>query len=91
MTRKLLAIFALLSGLAVLTGPANASLSPSSSACDASVEASADNGAATEQAGLESAPEDMAARKRIGDRQPHSPTPPALSLPVLMGVDRALE
>jgi hypothetical protein len=91
MTRKLLAIFALLSGLAALTGPANASLAHSSSACNASVQASTDSSVAAEQARAEIGSEQSPARNQSEAATPRSPVPSALGLPVLMGVDRALE
>lgn len=91
MTRKLLAIFALLSGLAALTGPASASLSHSSSPCNTRVEASADASVAGEQARAETGAQQAATRNQGDAARPHRPVPSAFSLPVLMGVDRALE
>ncbi len=91
MTRKLLAIFALLSGLAALTGPASASLSHGSSTCNTSVQASADSSVAKEQARAEARPRQSATRDQDKASSPRSRVPAALSVPVLMGVDRALE
>jgi hypothetical protein len=90
MTRHFIAFLALLSGLAALSGPAHASAHPLSS-CNvgASVEAT------ERRAHLPAEPADAgdraARRCRETRRSSPVPRPYGLRMPVLMGVERALE
>jgi len=91
MTRHILALLALLSGLAAFGGQAQASLAEAL-ACNASIAASAgEDGAASENASPRAAPEATGTiRAHEGPaRRPAAPQP--LRLPVLMGIERAHE
>lgn len=90
MTRHILALLALLSGLAALSGPAHASAHPLA-ACN--VGASAEAGETrTHLAAKPADAGDKATRRCRETRRPSPvPRPRALRMPVLMGVERALE
>ncbi|WP_390582916.1 hypothetical protein [Erythrobacter sp. MTPC3] len=91
MTRKLFAFLAMLSGLVALSGPAAASYSSAASPCNASVSASADAIAASEHVQAEFGQTSGSIAADEADIDPPSPTPHALRLPVLMGIERAYE
>ncbi|MDA9918608.1 hypothetical protein N9D37_01835 [Erythrobacter sp.] len=91
MTRKLFAFLAMLSGLAALGGTATASYAHTSSACNASVSASADNAAIDRRTQSEADPGKISARKKDAAKTLRTPRPQSLHVPVLMGIDRAYE
>jgi len=90
MTRHLLALLALLSGLAALSGPAYASSQPLS-ACNIGASAEASEKRARLAAKPADAGDKAARRCRETRRTSPPPRPRALRMPVLMGVERALE
>ena len=91
MTRKLIALLALLSGLAALSGPAVASQLAPTSTCDAKVSTVSDREASSEQ--LEEKRQGKILKKSAKgrERQYRSPAPKRLQAPLLMGVERAHE
>jgi hypothetical protein len=91
MTRHIFALLALLTGLAAIGSPAQASLAEALS-CDASIAACAgDEGNRSEAARAESLPANVRA-SRAGEPLPSAPaTAGSLRLPVLMGIERAYE
>lgn len=92
MTRHFFALLALLTGLAALGSPAQASLTEAL-ACDSSIAAAtdADNSQKSEIVAAQPVPVTIHASSAV--EQPlAAPVPPeALRLPVLMGIDRAHE
>ena len=91
MTRNLLALFALLSGLAVLSGGTIAANATPVSACDACVSASDSD--ASEQAQIQAerlAKYALRGYKRRGQER-RVTVPRTLRAPLLMGVERAHE
>ncbi|MDP5103435.1 MAG: hypothetical protein NWP98_05880 [Erythrobacter sp.] len=91
MTRHILALLALLTGLAAFGSPAQASLTEAL-ACNSSIAAAAGE----ETSGIESAPVQTAPTTLSQSREVEAPescpaTPRALRLPVLMGIERAYE
>ncbi|KPP90278.1 hypothetical protein [Erythrobacter sp. HL-111] len=90
MTRHLLALLALLSGLAALSGPASASAHPLV-ACNIGPSAEASEARAHVPATPADAGDKAARRGRETQRPAPVPRPRALRMPVLMGVERALE
>nr|WP_298927356.1 hypothetical protein [uncultured Erythrobacter sp.] len=91
MTRKLFAFLAMLSGLAALGGTATASYAHTTSACNASVSASAENVGVDRRAQSKATPTKAAARKKGAKKKAPTPRPQSLRMPVLMGIDRAYE
>lgn len=91
MTRHIFALLALLTGLAAIGSPAQASLAEALS-CDASIAANAtDEGARGEVVRVESLRADPRANLGAKPALPAEPAPTALRLPVLMGIERAYE
>lgn len=91
MTRRFLALLALLTGLVALGGTAQASLAEAL-ACSASVAAaSGDERVASESVAAQPAPATIIATRAAECEQPAPPVPPSLRLPVLMGIERAYE
>ena len=90
MTRHFLALLALLSGLAALSGPAHASASPLA-ACNIGAMAEAGEHRANLPAKRADAGDKAARRSRETRQARRAPLPRGLRLPVLMGVERALE
>ncbi len=91
MTRHFLALLALLTGLAALGSPAQASLAEAL-ACNASIAAAAgEEAAGSESAPAQPAPATISATRAV-EAPARRPAPPAsLRLPVLMGIERAYE
>ena len=91
MTRRLLALVALLTGLLAFGGPAQASLAEAL-ACGPAIAASArDDSGAGEHGVAQPVPATISATRAV-EPPPAAPhDPQALRLPVLMGVERALE
>lgn len=91
MTRRFLALLALLTGLVALGGTAQASLAEAL-ACSASVAAtSGDERAASESVAVQPAPATISATRAAEAPCPPPPVPESLRLPVLMGIERAFE
>jgi len=90
MTRHFLAFLALLSGLAALSGPAHASAHPLSP-CNVGASAEATENRPHLAAKPADAPDKAARRCRETRRTLAQPRPRVLRMPVLMGVERALE
>jgi hypothetical protein len=91
MTRRFLALLALLTGLVALGGTAQASLAEAL-ACSASVAAtSGDDLAASESVVAQPAPATISATRAAESECPAPPVPQSLRLPVLMGIERAYE
>jgi hypothetical protein len=91
MTRRFLALLALLTGLVALGGTAQASLAEAL-ACSASVvAASGDERAASESVAAQPAPATISATRAAECECPAPPVPESLRLPVLMGIERAFE
>jgi len=91
MTRRLLALLALLTGLVALGGPAQASLAEAL-ACSSSISAmSADERSAKESVAAQPAPSTISATRAAEAACPPPPVPETLRLPVLMGIERAYE
>lgn len=91
MTRRFLALLALLTGLVALGGTAQASLAEAL-ACSASVAAaSGDERAASESVAAQPAPTTISATRAAECGCPPPPVPESLRLPVLMGIERAYE
>lgn len=91
MTRHILALLALLSGLAAFGSPAQASL-VEALACGSSIAAAAgDEAAPCESVAVQLAPATISATRAIEEPR-HAPAKPeSLRLPVLMGIERAYE
>ena len=91
MTRRFLALLALLTGLVAFGGTAQASL-VEALACSSSIAAaSGDERAASEHVAVQPAPTTISAARAAETPRPQHAAPAALRLPVLMGVERALE
>lgn len=91
MTRRFLALLALLTGLVALGGTAQASLAEAL-ACSASVAAaSGDERVASESVAAQPAPATISATRAAECEYPAPPVPDTLRLPVLMGIERAFE
>jgi len=91
MTRHFFALLALLTGLAALGSPAHASLAEAL-ACDSSIAAAAgDESARSETAPVQAAPATIRASRAAEVPASRPACPPALRLPVLMGIERAYE
>jgi hypothetical protein len=91
MTRRLLALLALLTGLAALGSPAQASLAEAL-ACDASIAAAAgDEGIRSEAKPAQAVPATIRATRKVEAPESRPVRPRAVRLPVLMGIERAYE
>ncbi len=95
MTRHLLALLALLTGLAAFGSPAQASMASSLAealACDSSITAAAgEEASGGEAAPAQSVPATIRATRKAEVPERRPAVPPALRLPVLMGIERAYE
>lgn len=95
MTRHLLALLALLTGLAAFGGPAHASASGSLAealACGSSIAAAVgDETSGCESVAVQAAPATISATRAAEVPRAVPATPDALRLPVLMGIERAYE
>lgn len=95
MTRRFLALLALLTGLVAIGGTAQASVASSLAealACSASVAAaSGDERVASESVAAQPAPATIIATRAAEAECPPPPVPDSLRLPVLMGIERAFE
>ena len=91
MTRHILALLALLSGLAAFGSPAQASL-VEALACGSSIAAAAgDEAASCESVAVQPAPATISATRAVEAPRPAPAKPDTLRLPVLMGIERAYE
>lgn len=91
MTRRFLALLALLTSLVALGGTAQASLAEAL-ACSSSVAAaSGDERVASESVAAQPAPATIIATRAAEAECPPPPVPDSLRLPVLMGIERAFE
>ncbi|MFO6447112.1 hypothetical protein ACLBKU_08190 [Erythrobacter sp. NE805] len=91
MTRRFLALLALLTGLVALGGTAQASLAEAL-ACSASVAAaSGEERSPGESVAVQPAPATIQATRAAETPCPQRPAPSVLRLPVLMGIERAYE
>ena len=91
MTRRFLALLALLTGLVALGGTAQASLAEAL-ACSASVAAaSGDERVASESVAAQPAPATISATRAAECECPPPAVPDTLRLPVLMGIERSFE
>lgn len=91
MTRHILALLALLTGLAAFGSPAQASLAEAL-ACDSSITAAAgEEASGGEAAPAQSVPATIRATRKAEVPERRPAVPPALRLPVLMGIERAYE
>ena len=91
MTRRFLALLALLTGLVALGGTAQASLAEAL-ACSASVAAtSGDERGSSESVAAQPAPATISATRAAECDCPAPPVPDTLRLPVLMGIERSFE
>ncbi len=91
MTRKLFALLALLSGLAALSAPANASFSTPASSVDASQSASNDCGAETREYRAKRLAKSKARSNDTRSQRNAVSAPRSLRAPLVMGVERAHE
>jgi len=91
MRRHLLALIALMTGLAAIGHPAHASLADALSS-DVDVAANASDSASGDACPCSEPDAKQSTRCSAGDRKPtKTPVPAKLRLPVLMGVERAIE
>lgn len=91
MTRHILAFLALLTGLAALGSPAQASLAEAL-ACNSSIAASAgDEASGSEGAAIQPAPSTLKESRAVEAPESRPAPPHSLRLPVLMGIERAFE
>jgi hypothetical protein len=91
MTRHILALLALLTGLAALGSPAQASLAEAL-ACNSSIAAAAGEEAqVSENAAVQPAPTTLQETREVEAPESRPAPPASLRLPVLMGIERAYE
>jgi hypothetical protein len=91
MTRHILAFLALLTGLAALGSPAQASLAEAL-ACDSSIAAAAgEEASGGESVAVQSAPATLKQTRAVEAPESRPAAPASLRLPVLMGIERAYE
>jgi hypothetical protein len=91
MTRRFLALLALLTGLVALGGTAQASFAEAL-ACNASIAAAAgDEASGSESVAAQPAPTSLRETRQIEAPEPRPAPPASLRLPVLMGIERAFE
>jgi hypothetical protein len=89
MTRHFFALLALLTGLAALGSPAQASLAEAL-ACNSSLAAAAgEETAGSESVAAQAAPATLRATREVAAPERRPAVPEALRLPVLMGIERA--
>jgi hypothetical protein len=89
MTRHFFALLALLTGLAALGSPAQASLAEAL-ACNSSIAAAAgEETSGSESVAAQPAPATLRATREVAAPERRPATPEALRLPVLMGIERA--
>ncbi|WP_033376438.1 hypothetical protein [Porphyrobacter sp. AAP82] len=95
MTRRFLALLALLTGLAAFGGTAQSAMASSLAealACSASVAAtSGDERGVSESVAAQPVPATISATRAAECECPAPPVPETLRLPVLMGIERAYE
>jgi hypothetical protein len=91
MTRHILAFLALLTGLAAIGSPAQASLAEAL-ACDSSIAAAAgEESSRSEAVPVQPAPTTLQESREVEAPASRPAAPRALRLPVLMGIERAYE
>lgn len=91
MTRHILAFLALLTGLAALGSPAQASLAEAL-ACDSSIAAAAgEESSGGESVAVQPAPTTLKQTRKVEAPASRPAAPASLRLPVLMGIERAYE
>jgi hypothetical protein len=91
MTRHFFALLALLTGLAALGSPAQASLAEVL-ACNFSIAAAAgEEATGSENAAVQPAPTTLRESRAVAAPAPRPVRPEVLRLPVLMGIERAYE
>ena len=91
MTRHILALLALLTGLAAFGGTAQASLTEAL-ACNSSIAATAgEEASGSEKAAAQPAPATLHETRKVEAPESRPAAPAALRLPVLMGIERAYE
>lgn len=91
MTRHILALLALLTGLAALGSPAQASFAEAL-ACNASIAAaSGEEAPGIESAAVQPAPTTLQETREVEAPESRPAAPASLRLPVLMGIERAFE
>ena len=91
MTRHFFALLALLTGLAALGSPAQASLAEAL-ACNSSIAAAAgEETSGSESVAAQPAPATLRATREVAKPERRPAVPEALRLPVLMGIERAYE
>jgi hypothetical protein len=89
MTRHFFALLALLTGLAALGSPAQASLAEAL-ACNSSIAAAAgEETSGSESVAAQPAPATLSATREVAKPERRPAVPEALRLPVLMGIERA--
>lgn len=95
MTRHILALLALLSGLAALGSPAQASIASTLAealACSASIAVAAgEEASGSESAAVQPAPATLKQSREVEAPESRPAPPASLRLPVLMGIERAYE
>ncbi len=93
MTRHFFALLALLTGLAALGSPAQASMASSLAealACNSSIAAAAgEETSGSESVAAQPAPATLRATREVAKPERRPAVPEALRLPVLMGIERA--
>jgi hypothetical protein len=91
MTRHILALLALLTGLTAFGSPVQASLAEAL-ACNSSIAAAAgEETSGSESAAAQPAPATLHATRQIEAPESRPAAPASLRLPVLMGIERAYE
>jgi len=91
MTRHFFALLALLTGLAAIGSPAQASLAEALT-CNSSIAAAAGDQASTcECTAVRPAPATLRESRAVAAPERRMPAPDGLRLPVLMGIERAYE
>jgi hypothetical protein len=91
MTRRFLALLALLTGLVALGGTAQASLAEALACSSSIAAASGDERAGAEHVAAQGSPATIIATRAAEAVCPPPPVPETLRLPVLMGIERAFE
>lgn len=91
MTRRFLALLALLTGLVALGGTAQASLAEALACSSSIAAASRDERVASESVAAQPVPATIIATRAAEADCPPPPVPQSLRLPVLMGIERAYE
>lgn len=95
MTRHFFALLALLTGLAALGSPAQASMASSLAealACNSSIAAAAgEEASGSESVAVQQAPATLQATRAVATPESRPAPPASLRLPVLMGIERAFE